>query len=79
MDGVTASISSQARHGALSMSRLLSACSGIETCRILGSRFGGVEEWKGQSRSRTYGEVLQGFPTTSQITERGPDLKMDEG
>ena len=41
--------------------------------------FGGVEEWKGQSRSRTYGEVLQGFPTTSQITERGPDLKMDEG
>ena len=38
MDGVTASISSEARHGALSMSRLLrerhSACSGIETCSI---------------------------------------------
>ena len=41
--------------------------------------FGGVEEWKGQSRSRTCGEVLQGFPTTAQRTEGGPDLKMDEG
>ena len=41
--------------------------------------FGGVEEWKGQSRSRTYGEVPQSFPTTVQITEGSSDLKMDEG
>ena len=38
MDDVTARISSQARHGALLVSRLLrerhSACSGIETCSI---------------------------------------------
>ena len=37
MDGVTAYISSQTRHGASSVSRLLSerhsACSVIETCR----------------------------------------------
>ena len=41
--------------------------------------FGGVEEWKGQSRSRTCSEVPQSFPTTPQITEGSPDLKMDEG
>ena len=38
MDGVTARISSQARHGDLSVLGLLrerhSACSGIETCSI---------------------------------------------
>ena len=41
--------------------------------------FGGVEEWKGQSRSRTCGEVPQSFCTTAQITERGPDPRDGRG
>ena len=67
MDGVTASISSQARHGALSMSRLLrerhSACSGIETCRILGSRVSPIHSQQAQQRrswtSRPDAEVMR--------------------
>ena len=67
MDGLTASISSQARHGALSMSRLLrerqSACSGIETCRILGSRVSPIHSQQAQQRrswtSRPAAEVMR--------------------
>ena len=41
--------------------------------------FGGVEEWKGQSRSRTCSEVLQGFRTTAQITEGSSDPRDGRG
>ena len=54
MDGVTACISSQARHGALLVLGLLwerhSACSGIETCRILGSRVSPIHSQQAQQR-----------------------------
>ncbi len=41
--------------------------------------FGGVEEWKGQSRSRTCGEVPQSFRTTAQITEGSSDPRDGRG
>ena len=41
--------------------------------------FGGVEEWKGQSRSRTCGEVPQSFRTTVKITEGSSDPRGGRG
>ena len=41
--------------------------------------FEGVEEWKGQSRSRTCGEVPQSFRTTAQITEGSSDPRDGRG
>ena len=41
--------------------------------------FGGVEEWKGQSRSRTCSEVPQSFRTAVQITEGSPDPRDGRG